>query len=158
MSKLKYLPVLFAVMLLGGVVGAGQVVAQETPVVKVGNVVITEDEIQADLQGKLPMISFHGGIKPEKVEELKKGVKDELITQAYQVNYALENEISVDGKTIDADWASFVAKNPGIAKATPEQVAKLKQIRFRKLLAGQAVEKMVDFQGFGQRRRSQKIL
>ena len=60
------------------------------------------------------------------------------------MNYALENEISVDSKTIDADWSSFVAKNPGIAKATPEQVTKLKQIRFRKLLAGQAVEKMVD--------------
>lgn len=127
-----------------GVVMAGSLAAQEAAVTKVGNIVISEDEIQVELQKKLPSVSFHGGIKPEKLEELRKAAREEVITRAYQTNYALANEIAVDGKQVEADWAAFTAKNPGIVKATPAQVEQLKQIRYRELLAKQAVDKAVD--------------
>jgi len=144
MSKLKCLLAFFAVVLFCGFLGTGQIAAQETPLVKVGNVSITVDELQVELQKRLPMISFHGEIKPEKLDQIKKEAKDALITQAYAVNYALDRKLSVDSKAVDDDWTAFSAKNPGISSATAEQVAALKGIRYRILLAKVAEEEAVD--------------
>jgi len=136
--------VVYGLLAAAGIVVAGSLAAQEAAVTKVGKIVISEDEIQVELQKKLPSVSFHGGIKPEKLEELRKGAREEVITRAYQANYALENEIAVDGKVVESDWSAFTAKNPGIAKASPAQVDQLKQLRYRELLAQQAVDKAVD--------------
>jgi len=146
MHQLKTLRIASLVLLLiflGGF-GAPDLFAEAPSAVKVGNITISEDEVQVELQKKLPSVTFHGGIKPEKLEQLRKEAREEVITRAYQVNYALANEIAVDSKSVNADWSDFTTKNPGIAKATPAQVEQLKQIRYRELLAKQAVDKAVD--------------
>ena len=81
------------------------------------------------------MVGFHGEIKPEKLDQIKNEAKETLITRAYAVNYAIDQELSVDSKAVDADWEAFSAKNPGISRATAEQIAALKGIRYRILLA-----------------------
>ena len=144
MYQSKTLRVATLLLIFLGLFGAAELFAEAPSAAKVGNIVISEDEVQVELQKKLPSVSFHGGIKPEKLEELRKAAREEVITRAYQVNYALANEIAVDSKAVEADWSAFAAKNPGIAKATPAQVDQLKQIRYRELLAKQAVEKAVD--------------
>jgi hypothetical protein len=133
--------VLFAVI---GLVAAGQLLAAEAQISKVGSVVITADELQVELQKRLPMVGFHGEIKPEKLDQIKKEAKDELIARAYKVNYALDQKLVVDSKAVDADWTAYLAKNPGIAKATPAQVEKLKELRSRELLSKQAEEQAVN--------------
>jgi len=144
MSQFKVLLTVCMLFVLFGVLGVAPLFAEAPPVAKVGSISINEDEIQVELQTKLPSVSFHGSIKPEKREELRKEAREEVITRAYQVNYALANEIAVDSKAVETDWSSFTAKNPGIAKATPVQIEQLKQIRYRELLAKKAVDKAVD--------------
>jgi parvulin-like peptidyl-prolyl isomerase len=144
MSRFKQLLAISGFLLCLGLVGAGQLLAETPPVAKVGSVVITEDELQLEIQKRLPMVSFHGGIKPEKLAQIRQDAREELITKAYKVNYAMEKELLVPGQEIDADWAAFTAKNPGIASATKEQVVMLKELRHRDLLAKQAEELAVN--------------
>jgi parvulin-like peptidyl-prolyl isomerase len=125
-------------------VAAATVAAQGTPIVKVGNVVITVDELQFELQKRLPMVGFHGELKPEKLNQVKAEAKEALIVRAYAVNYATDQKIVVDGKVADADWSTFQSKNPGIAKATSEQITMLKEIRYRELVAKEAEDQAVN--------------
>lgn len=144
MVKLKRCLMATSLLMLCGFVVAGLLLAQEAPLVKVGKVAISVEELQVELQKRLPMVGFHGEIKPEKLDQIKAEAKQTLITRAYAVNYAIDQKIEIDGQALDADWTAFKAKNPGIAKATPEQVAKLKELRQRELLAKKAEEQAVD--------------
>ena len=144
MSQLKGLMV--AALLFGviGIAGAGQALAEETSVAKVGSVVISEDEFQYEIQKRLPAVSFHGNLKPETLEKIRKEAKELLVTRAYKVNYAYEQKLSVGKEAVNADWATFAGKNPGVAKATPYEVEKLKEFRHQDLLAKLAEEQAVD--------------
>lgn len=79
------------------------VAAQETVVAKVGSVPVTIYEVGRQLQRLIPLEgSYHSGVKPEKIKELRKQALDELIEQALLVQYAYSEELSVTPADIDA--------------------------------------------------------
>lgn len=114
-------------------------------VAKVGKVTISEQDIQREMQRRIPMqMSFHGGIKPERLEKIKSEAKDEMISRAYKVQYALDNEILLDAGTLDAEWSAILAKNPRAAEADPREIKKFKVALQNELLAKKAEEVAVN--------------
>lgn len=115
------------------------------PVAKVGNITVTEGDIQREIQKRIPMqVSFHGGIKPEKLEKIRKEAESAAIERAYKVQYALDNEVSVDAKTVDAQWSEAIAKSPGMTGANPRERDKAKAAFYLELLAKKAEEQAVN--------------
>lgn len=114
-------------------------------VAKVGKVTISEQDIQREMQKRIPMqMSFHGGIKPERLEKIKSEVKDEMISRAYKVQYAFDNEISIDASPVDAEWSAILAKNPKAAEADPREIEKFKTALHYELLAKKAEDEAVN--------------
>jgi parvulin-like peptidyl-prolyl isomerase len=146
MSLLKTSCLVTAFLLLTGITASAvQAFAETGQIAKVGNVVVTEQELQAEIQKRIPMqVSFHGAMKPEKLEKIRAEAKDALINRAYKVQYALDNEIVVSAKTLDDAWAAIIAKNPKVVEAAPTQADALKKELYFDLLAKQAEEVSVD--------------
>jgi len=114
-------------------------------VAKVGKVTISEQDIQREMQKRIPMqMSFHGGIKPERLEKIKSEVKEDMISRAYKVQYALDNEILLDAGALDAEWSAILAKNPRAAEADPQEIKKFKVALQNELLAKKAEEVAVN--------------
>lgn len=80
-------------------------------VAKVGNVKITNADVDRRAQKILPMqVSFHGALSKEKVVEIRQTALDELVVRAYKVQYAIDEEISVDGAAFEAAWSKQLGK------------------------------------------------
>ena len=45
---------------------------------KIGSVLVTEQDVQREIEKRIPMqVSFHGGMKPEKLEKIRNEAKDD---------------------------------------------------------------------------------
>jgi len=70
-------------------------------VAKVGNLEINKYELRREYQRLTPPRVGHAKLPAEKVEELKQEALKSLIDQAYKVQYALANELSVPNTAVD---------------------------------------------------------
>ena len=117
------------------------VAVEKTPasskVVKVGNMTLTQADVDLRAQKILPMqVSFHGGLNAEKIAEIKQKALDELVGRAYKVQYAIDEEISIDATTFDNEWQKMLSKNPRLAdKAHASQASKIKAALYLDMLA-----------------------
>ncbi len=115
-------------------------------VTKVGNLIITQNDIDRRAQMIMPMqVGFHGSVGADKIAEIKQTALDELIVRAYKVQYAIDEEISIDASVFDNEWQKMLRKNPQLAGyiKTP-QVSKLKADIYLNLLARKAETLSVD--------------
>jgi len=133
----------------GLVLAASPVLAASAVVAKVGNVEITQQDWDREVQRRLPMqVTFHGEIKPEKMEEIKLAAFDKVVERAYMVQYAIDEEIAVDPKELEASWKELRAKVnvPAGMPADEEarQFAALKAAHYRDLLAKAAEKAAVE--------------
>lgn len=134
-------------IILGVLSAAISFAADPSPKVfaKVGSITIEEQDVQREIQRRVPMqVSFHGGIKPEKLELIRKEAEAAVVERAYKVQYALEKELSVDAREVDSEWSAALAKNPGIAGASPQELAKLKAMLYFELLAKKSEDEAVN--------------
>lgn len=125
---------------------AEQSVQAADTVAKVGNMVITQSDIDLRAQEALPMrVSFHGGVTAEKIAEIKQEALDELVARAYKVQYAIDGEISLDATTFENEWQKKLSKNKPLA-SNPQtaQYSKIKADLYLKLLARKAEAVAVD--------------
>lgn len=125
--------------------GSDGLAAETALIAKIGSVQVTEQDVQREIDKRIPMqVSFHGGMKGEKLEKIRAEAKDALIARAYKVQYALDNEIAVSGKAVDAEWATALAKNPQLAEVPAVQQEALKKELYFDLLAKQAEDTVVN--------------
>ena len=119
----SFLVVLLALVVM---VAPALSLAAESGVAKVGNITITEQDVQREMQKLLPMqVGFHGGISKEKVDEIKQEALQNLITRAYKVQYAITEEIAVDPKVMEEKWQAFYNKYANSFKAVSEQTVSI---------------------------------
>jgi len=120
--------------------------ADESNVIaKVGSIVVTKEDVQREIERRLPLqVSFHGEMKAEKIEKIRAEAKEALITRAYKVQYALDNEISVNAKAVDDAWSSALAKNPKLAAVPAVQAENFKRELYLDLLAKQTENVVVN--------------
>lgn len=98
-------PMLLAVVFVGQVVAAPDIVA------KVGGIPITKYELQREQQAILPLnVNFHGAVSQEKLAEIRNKALTGLIDQAYKVQYALAEEVSLDNKSVEKTIQPVMAK------------------------------------------------
>ena len=77
--------------------------ADSTVVAQVGSVPVTTFDVGRAQQKALPFnVSFHGDLSAETIGKIKDQALVTMIDQAYKVNYALDNKITIDKKNIDA--------------------------------------------------------
>ncbi len=113
-------------------------------VAKVGNITITADQYQREIQKLLPMeVGYHGGMKPEKLEQVKKNALRNLIETAYKFQYALQEEISVDAQKFNEAWKTYEEKLNS-SNLTVQELAQLRAEYYQKYLAKKAEEEAVD--------------
>lgn len=125
--------------------GSDGLAAETALIAKIGSVQVTEQDVQREIDKRIPMqVSFHGGMKGEKLEKIRAEAKEALIVRAYKVQYALDNEIAVSGKAVDAEWAAVLAKNPQLAEVPAVQQEALKKELYFDLLAKQAEDTVVN--------------
>lgn len=146
MNKLNRYSVAVALMLSAIVAGGvDRALAESDFVAKVGSVLVTEQDLQREIEKRIPMqVSFHGGMKPEKLEKFRNEAKDALITRAYKIQYALDNEIAVSAKAVDIEWVAAQKKNPQLAKISAAQQEAFRKDLYVDLLARQAEELVVN--------------
>lgn len=126
--------------------GAEQADQASEKVAKVGNLIITRADVDRRAQVLMPMQGgFHGSVKADKIIEIKKTALDELIVRSYKVQYAIDEELSIDSSVFDAEWQKRLSKNPKLAEyeQTP-QVNKIKADIYLDLLARKAESVAVD--------------
>ena len=121
------------------------VVADDTIVAKVGNVPITAFELNRQLQKLIPLAgSYHSGVSKVKVGELQEQALDELIEQAYMVQYAIDEEISVSKNDVDVTLNSLIERYDSndafMAALGAEGIDGLRSAIFRHLLAKKALQ------------------
>lgn len=76
--------------------------ADSKVVAQVGVVPVTIYDLGRAQQKALPFnVSFHSGISADALSKIKDEALTTLIEQAYKVNYALDNKVTIDKKTID---------------------------------------------------------
>lgn len=118
-------------------------------IVKVGNIMVTQQDVDNEVQTRLPMqVSFHGGIKPEKLAEIKEASLADVVDRAYKVNYAIAEEIPVDATELEKRWTEISER---FAKAKNPEDPALQQLRtsmkaslYRELLATAAEKVAVE--------------
>lgn len=115
-------------------------------VVKVGNIVINQSDVDRRAQRLMPMqVSFHGSISPEKVAEVKDAALDELVDRAYKVQFAIDNEIAIDAAAFEKDWQERLAKNAdAVKRASAAQLSKVRADLYLDKLAARAEEVAVE--------------
>jgi len=129
-------------------------VAAETAVTKdvvarVGAIPVTIYEFNRHLQKIYPLqVSFHGKVSPEKLAGIKKLALDEMIAQAYKVQYALDEEISVANDAVDAEIdkvrGRFKSEDEFEKALGQEGLVAFRATVYRQLLAKQAEKVAVD--------------
>lgn len=113
-------------------------------IAKVGNVAVTEQDLQREIEKRIPMqVSFHGGMKQEKLDKIRAEAKEALVVRSYKVQYALDNEIAVDPKAFDAEWSAALAKTPQLGQIPAAQQEYLKKELYLDLLAKVAEDRAV---------------
>lgn len=120
-------------------------VADDTIVAKVGNVPITTFELNRQLQKLIPLAgSYHSGVSQDKLTALQGQALDELIEQAYMVQYAFDEEISVPKNEVDAMIepirARFDSNDAFINALGAEGMDGFRAAIFRYLLAKNALQ------------------
>lgn len=145
MNVLGKYGVALSLVLISAVAGLAEPVPAEPGLVaKVGNILVTERELKREIDKRIPMqVSFHGGMKADKLEKIRNEAKEALIARSYKVQYALDNEIAVDAKAVDAEWAAALAKYPQIATLAANDQEFLKKELYFELLAQRAEETVV---------------
>ncbi|PLX82547.1 MAG: hypothetical protein C0616_02055, partial [Desulfuromonas sp.] len=92
----KIICAVFLVGLMVGLVSAQDKVENKV-VAKVGRVDVTQQELDRVTEKLIPAGSmFHGGLSQDKIENLRTKALEQLIEQAHKVQYALDEEISID--------------------------------------------------------------
>lgn len=113
-------------------------------VAKVGSISITNRDLQREIQRLMPMqVSYHGGIKPEKLEQVKQDALQNLIDRAYKFQYAVAEEIAVDTIEFNAAWEAYLQKVAG-RDIPPQELEQIKAGFYQETLAGLAEKKAVD--------------
>ncbi len=117
-------------------------------VVKVGNLTITQYDIDLRAQKIMPMqVSFHGGLDNEKIAEIKQSALDELIERAYKVQYAIDDEVSIDATVFETEWQKKLSDNKRLAdNVNTPQASKIKADLYLNLLALKSESVAVDEQ------------
>jgi parvulin-like peptidyl-prolyl isomerase len=124
---------------------AEQVDVAPVNVVKVGNILISEEDVNKKTQRLLPMqVSFHGSITADKIADVKEKALKELIDRAYKVQYAIDDEVSIDAVAFENDWQDRLSKNPQAASAQASQLNKVRADLYLNQLARRAEEVAVD--------------
>ncbi|PLX88252.1 MAG: hypothetical protein C0614_02635 [Desulfuromonas sp.] len=148
--SLKMKSIIAAVILICGMAGVA-ISAEENglstqPVAKVGNIAISQVELEYKFQQAVPMVqSFHGGIGPERVAELRQEALDGLIERAYKVQYAIAEEVSVDGGAVEAEWQKLLEKNSNLSKFIGTPIgSKLRANLYFDLLSAEAEKNAVE--------------
>jgi parvulin-like peptidyl-prolyl isomerase len=138
---------MLAVTVLPNTVAAAEQTAPvAVKVVKVGNIVINQFDVNQRAQRLMPMqVSFHGAISAEKIAELKEAALDELIDRAYKVQYAIDNEIAIDAVVFEKEWQERLTKNAeAVKKASAAQLSKARADIYLDKLAARAEEVAVE--------------
>lgn len=148
MSRICGLVLIFSLtLLLATPIFAAEV--DNTLVAKVGGVPITVYELSREFNKLLPLAgNYHGGVDKAKVAELQEQALESLIEQTYMVKYALDEEISVSKKEVDAVLDPVVKKyasQEAFEKAAgAEGVDGIRLSVFRRLLAQKALKIAVE--------------
>lgn len=111
----KIVPMVFLALLglLSTSFAADEVSTADGIVARVGAIPITEYEWQREVNKLFPLQgSFHGGVSKEKLDEIKNNALDELIEQAYMVQYALVEELSASNADVEKIMAPIHEKYP----------------------------------------------
>lgn len=135
--------------LTAGFFMAAPAFAGQEGVAKVGSVTITKYELQREQQRMYPtQVSYHGGISPEKLAQIREEAYNKLVERAYKVQYALNEEIAVDNATVDgqieAIRAKFKSKSEFKKAFGDEGLAAYRASVYRELLAKKAEAMAVD--------------
>jgi parvulin-like peptidyl-prolyl isomerase len=139
---------LFFVLTVSSIV-VSPALAQEAVIARVGSVPITAFDVGRQLQKLIPLQgSYHSGVKPEKIVELRTQALDELIEQSYLVQYAYSEEIAVSKSDIDAMVkplrARFKTDDAFQAALGQESEKEFRAAVARHLLAKKALKVAVD--------------
>ena len=120
--------------------------AEDKDFLKVGNIVLTNLDINLRVQELVPMqLSFHGGMKAEKLNEIKEQAVDELITISYKALYAIAEEIAVDTASFEKEWNKLLSKSKNFSEESqPYLWNKVRAGLYRKLLAARAEDIVVN--------------
>ena len=125
---------------------AEQNTKEDKDILKVGSIVLTKMDLDLRVQKIVPMqLSFHGGMKAEKMAEIKEQALDDLITVSYKSLYAIAEELSVDSATFENEWEKMLSKTKDFSeKAQPYVWGKVRADLYRNLLAKRAEEVAVN--------------
>jgi parvulin-like peptidyl-prolyl isomerase len=133
--------VLVAVVLMLSLPPLGVVAEQNTPatlrVAKIGNMSISQFDVDYRVQSIMPMqLGFHGNAGAEKIAEIKQNALDELIDRAYKVQYAIDEEISIEASLFETEWQKLLNNNKQLADSAQAAIAdKIKANIYLDLLA-----------------------
>lgn len=138
----KTVTTLLLLLLFGWALPVGAEEKVQTPgkVAKVGNLFITLEDVYMRAQKIMPMqASFHGGVSAEKIASIKEQAFDELVERAYKVQYAIDEEISVDAATFSNEWQKKLNNNKTLANNPQSpQYSKIKADLYLDMLAMKA--------------------
>ena len=125
---------------------AEQKMEGDKDILKVGSIVLTQTDLDLRIQKIVPMqLSFHGGMKAEKMAEINEQALDDLITVSYKSLYAIAEELSVDSATFENEWEKMLSKTKNFSeKAQPYVWSKVRADLYRNLLATRAEEVAVN--------------
>ena len=133
------------VLASGMAVAAASAVDKPQAIVKIGNIVVNEQDVQRELQRRLPLqVSFHGSIKPERLEQMRTEALEAVTERTYKVQYALDNEIALDAAGFEKEWADFQEKNKGLKDLPSEAKGVYRSDFYFERLAKKAEEIAVD--------------
>jgi len=143
-----YLFLLSSIVILS-VSAAALAEPEQEVVAQVGNVKVTVYELAREMQRILPLnSSFHSGVSKEKVVQIRQNAMKKLVDQAYKVQYALENEISVSNSELEDRITRIKAKyktEENFKKALrDEKLADLRSSIYRSMLAQKAEDIVVN--------------
>ncbi|MDH3998355.1 MAG: peptidylprolyl isomerase [Desulfuromonadales bacterium] len=142
--------ILVCLALLLSLVVSYPVMAEDKPVesvvAKVGNVSVTELDVQREMQKLIPLqVSYHSGMSPEKLTEIRETAIQTMIERAYKIQYAIDEEIAVDSATLENKWQNFLKKNEAAVKsAAPDKLSKQRAHMYLNLLAKKAEQAAVE--------------
>jgi parvulin-like peptidyl-prolyl isomerase len=123
--------------------------ADRGEVAKVGSIPITKYEVQRKAQRLLPLAGgYHKGVSAEKVLEVRQNALEQLIEQAYKVQYAIAEEIAIENAAVEEKVKPVLAQfknKKDLEKALGgESVNAYRATVYRELLAKKSEESAID--------------
>ncbi|RMF46317.1 MAG: hypothetical protein D6751_05375 [Deltaproteobacteria bacterium] len=142
---------MFLILLAAILVPAAHLSAQENGdlVARVGSVPVTKFELAREFQKILPLKGgFHGGVSRDRQLEIRQEALDKLVERALMVQWAIDNELSVDNGEVDAKIAKlrerFKSDEEFSKAAGDEGIAGYRAALYRQLLAQKAEQTAVE--------------